>query len=270
MITIENYDGSKLTLEKPCKRIVSLVPSITETIYELGAGERVVGITEFCVKPWKFYKSKQKVGGTKNPNIEKIRLLRPDIILCNKEENTRVAVEKLREICPVHVSYPTTIEMAKELVMTLGKITGCKERAEEINNRIDESLKNAKENPPLLGGKRALYLVWKNPFMTISAETYIYDVIIHAHLKPILFAKSERYPRILEEEIANSQAEVVIFPDEPWRFTYSDIEEFRQKIKHLPAVMEHALFKIEGSYVSWFGYRTSLALEYMLRCMNLP
>lgn len=269
-IKVFNFDGSELIVDKPCERIVSLVPSETETLYEIGAAEKIVGITYFCVRPWSFYKSKTKVGGTKNPNIERIKELSPDLILCNREENTKDCVQKLREIAPVHISFPRTFEEAKEVVFALGQLTDCQERAEAINMKIDESLAWAQETFPALAGRSVLYLIWKSPYRTIGRNTYVYDVLTKAHIFPIEFPEESRYPEISDEAIESSNAQIVMFPDEPWQFTYSDIEEFRQKFPDLPAVKEHALFKIEGAFVSWFGYRTSLALEYLIHCLNLP
>ncbi len=269
-VSVQNFDGTTVTLEKPCERIVSLVPSETETLYELGAGDRVVGITDFCVRPWSFYKTKVRVGGTKTPNFTRISWLAPDLILCNREENTERAVARLRDVAPVHVSYPTDIEGAKEVVLALGRLTDCEARALEINSEIDESLHRAETSFPILGGKSVLYLIWKSPYFTISPDTYIYDVLTKAHLIPILFRSEGRYPKLTDEDVEGCGAEVVMFPDEPYNFTYSDIEEFRQRFPDLPAVRNDCLFKIEGANVCWFGYRTSLALDYLIYCLNLP
>ncbi len=267
---VVNFDGSRLYFDKPFSRIVSLVPSLTETLYYLGVSESIVGITCYCVKPLSLYKSRTRVGGPKTPNTDLIRALKPDLILCDVEENTRRTYEAVKSMAKVYLTFVRSIEDAKKVVVNLGKLTGAEQRAEAILTIIEQSQQRAKNSPPALAGRKALYLIWKGPYMSISYDTYIFDVLTSCHLEPIVFEKDSRYPVLTDEEIEGSGAEVVFFPDEPYPFSYNDIEKFRQAFSSLPAVRDEALFKIEGANVCWHGYRTTLALDYLHHCLNLP
>jgi len=270
-IVVQNFDGSELSLRRPAERIVSLVPSETETLYYLGAAERIVGITEYCVHPRPLYKSRPRVGGPKNPKIDRIRELSPELILASKEENTREAVEQLRKIAPVLVSEVITLADTEELISALGRLTETEERAAEMNGAIENARRRFAEHPPDYQFRRALYLVWKQPYRGIGEETYIFQLLSAAGLEPLVFPElPSRYPELTSELIARSGAELVIFPDEPHNFTYRDIEEFRKQFPELPAVVNQALFKVDGATLCWYGYRTTYALDYISRVVQQP
>lgn len=270
-IVVVNFDGSELSLLKPAERIISLVPSETETLYYLGAAERIVGITEYCIHPRPLYKSRPRVGGPKTPKFERIRELAPDLILASKEENTREAVEELRGIAPTYVCEVITLDDAQNLMAALGILVGEEENAARFNATIETARQRFSDKPPGYQFRRALYLVWKQPYRGISEQTYIFHLLSASGLKPLVFPElPSRYPELTSEVIAQSGAELVIFPDEPFNFTYRDIDEFSEAFPQLPAVTNHALFKVDGATLCWYGYRTTYALEYIARVLQEP
>src|SRR5690606_6735162 len=134
--------GTTITLHKIPERIVSIVPSQTELLFDLGLEEKIVGITKFCVHPYHFKATKTLVGGTKKVHYEKIRLLNPDIIIANKEENTQEIVEELQKIAPVWTSDIKTLDDNKAMISEFGKMFNCRTEAENLNHKIDFALKD--------------------------------------------------------------------------------------------------------------------------------
>jgi len=269
-IRVANFDGTFVELAQPAERIVSLVPSESETLHYLGAEDKIVGITKFCEKPWSQFKAKEHVGGVKDPDVDRIRELEPDLILCNKEENEKDAVEELREIAPVHVSFVVKVDEAARLIADLGALTGCGDKAQEMVAQI------ARGRETVMGAKadytfrRVLHLVWKDPYMTVSQDTYIYDLLMQAGLTPVIPRIQKRYPMIDADFIREYEPEAVFFPDEPYKFKFGDIDEFREEFADLACVRNDGLYKIDGATVTWFGYRTTLAFDYIAKVMRLP
>jgi len=246
------------------------VPSISETLHYLGAEEQLAGITKFCEKPWSQFKAKEHVGGVKDPDVDKIRWLKPDLVLCNKEENRREDVEALREFAPVHVSYVVDVEGAERLLADLGVLTGRRAPAREMVRSIERSRQAAQRAEPEYVFHRVLHLVWKDPYMTVSPDTYIFSVLTAAGLTPVVPRIKRRYPMIDEDFIRESDPEAVFFPDEPYRFSFEDIDEFRERFSGLACVQRDGLYKLDGATVTWYGYRTTLAFDYLAKVMRLP
>src|SRR5690606_10328332 len=154
-------------------RIVSLVPSQTELLYDLGLEDQVVGITKFCVHPYHFKSVKTIVGGTKKVNLDRIQSLDPDIILCNKEENTREMVAELNSIAPVHVSDVCTIADTLALIEQYGQLFACRTEASRITAKIDSRLREFKlfmQDKPVL---KVAYFIWREPWMVAGGNTFI-------------------------------------------------------------------------------------------------
>ncbi len=268
-VSAANFDGTAVKLRRPARRIVSLVPSISETLHYLGAEAQLIGLTKFCEKPWSQFKAKERVGGVKDPDVEKIRWLKPDLILCNKEENEKEVVEELRELAPVHVSYVVDVDGAERLLSDLGALTGHASEAKAMIERIEQGRKRAPKLARNFVFKRVAHLVWKDPYMTISPDTYIYQVLSEAGLEPVVPRIQQRYPRVDEDFFREFEPEAVFFPDEPYKFTFEDIDEFRAQFAGLACVRHDGLYKLDGATVTWYGYRTTLAFEYIARVMRL-
>lgn len=236
----------------PC-RIVSLVPSQTELLVDMGLRDKIVGITKFCVHPKNLRINCSVVGGTKNVNFDKIAALNPDFILCNKEENTFEMVTALEEIAPVWVSDIYTIEDTLELIKCMGEIFGIRDIALSLVDEIvlgrDHFLKFMENIPP----KKVVYLIWQNPYMAAGRMTFINVLLNMNKFQNILIDETSRYPEISLEEI--SMAELILLSTEPYPFNDEDAIELQNKIGKEVRL-------VDGEYFSWFGSRLTKSFHY--------
>ncbi len=236
--------GGKVHLPEVPKRIVSLVPSQTELLFDLGLDAEIVGITKFCVFPEDLVRSKTKVGGTKNVHLERVHELQPDLIIANQEENTKEVVEALKKHFPVFVSRVSTVNESLKLIVDLGAILNRKEEALDIRNKIKGKLDNAKK----LEGLRAMYLIWKNPWMSVGGDTFVSSMMSSAGMVNVL-ADRKRYPSLTLEEMAALKPDLLLLSTEPYPFAEKDLKE-------LEAVFPGWRIKIiAGELFSWYGSR---------------
>ncbi|MDG4654355.1 ABC transporter substrate-binding protein [Chryseobacterium arthrosphaerae] len=222
-------------------KIVSLVPSITEALFDLGLTENeVVGRTKFCIHPQHKIKNVAVIGGTKNINIDKIKALQPDLILANKEENVKDQVEALMADCKVMVTHVETIEDNYYLLKNLGKLFGKEERAQAFNLKIYDILNQTKLDTPV----KAAYLIWKNPYMTIGKDTFIHRILSEIGFENV-FKDKTRYPQIEAEDLA--EADVIMLSSEPFPFKEKHIEELRI------VYPDKKIMIVDGEAFSWYG-----------------
>ncbi|MCP1298889.1 helical backbone metal receptor [Chryseobacterium sp. S0630] len=222
-------------------KIVSLVPSITEALFDLGLTENeVVGRTKFCIHPQDKIKNVAIIGGTKNINIEKIKALQPDLILANKEENVKEQVEALMNDFKVTVTNIDTIEDNYYLLKNLGKLFGKEDRAQLFNLKIYDVLDQAKLEAPV----KAAYLIWKNPYMTIGSDTFIHRIMSEIGFENI-FKDKTRYPQITTEDLAD--ADVIMLSSEPFPFKEKHIEELQVFYPDKKIII------VDGEAFSWYG-----------------
>lgn len=222
-------------------KVVSLVPSITEALFDLGLTENeVIGRTKFCIHPSEKVKNVSIIGGTKNINIEKIKALRPDLILANKEENVKEQVEALMNDCKVSVTNVETIEDNYYLIKTLGKLFNKEEKAQCFNLKIYDVLNEAKVNSRV----NVAYLIWKNPYMTIGSDTFIHKILGEIGFDNI-FNDRKRYPEITVEDLAN--AEIIMLSSEPFPFKEKHIEELKAFYP------DKKIMIVDGEAFSWYG-----------------
>ncbi|MDR6370548.1 ABC-type Fe3+-hydroxamate transport system substrate-binding protein [Chryseobacterium bernardetii] len=222
-------------------KIVSLVPSITEALFDLGLTENeVVGRTKFCIHPQDKIKNVAVIGGTKNINIEKIKALQPDLILANKEENVKEQVEALMDDYKVMVTNIDTIEDNYYLLKNLGKLFGKEDRAQLFNLKIYDVLNQAKLETPI----KAAYLIWKNPYMTIGSDTFIHRILTEIGFENI-FKDKTRYPQITTEDLAD--ADVIMLSSEPFPFKEKHIEELQVFYP------DKKIMIVDGEAFSWYG-----------------
>jgi iron complex transport system substrate-binding protein len=238
------------------KRIVSLVPSQTELLYELGLEEQIVGITKFCVHPFHFKSTKKIVGGTKQVNSDKITALQPDIIICNKEENTLEMVEELREICPVWVTDIRTIDDNFQMIFDFGQLFNCRTEAQKWNDKIKFALAEfesfIKEKPL----QKAAYFIWKNPYMVVGADNYINEILKLNHFQNI-YENLGRYPEVEIKKIRlEGDPDIVFLSSEPYPFKEEDAFEIGRFTHHAKAVF------VDGEMFSWYGSRLLKTLAY--------
>jgi len=245
---------------REARRIVSLVPSLTEALFALGLGSRVVGVTEWCVHPHDEVARLPKVGGTKTPDLAAIRALAPDLVIANREENRRRDVERLEAAgIPVWVTYPRTVREGAELLARLAGLGADEERRRAVVDPILEAVERAEACPP--GPRPRVFCpIWRNPWMTVGSDTYIHDLIRLCGGENVFAERGDRrYPRVLEEEILTAAPEVVLLPDEPYRFDDHDARELQRW--EMPAARDRRIHLIDGTLVSWYGPRIRGAIE---------
>lgn len=228
------------------KRIISLVPSQTELLFELGLADEVVGITKFCIHPAEQFKLKSKVGGTKKLNLDIIRKLKPDLIIGNKEENSQDQIEELSREYPVWMSDIKDLEGAMEMISGVGQITGKEEKACRLVRQIQEDF----ENLLVDSSKKQLsilYLIWKKPYMVAGQGTFINDILLRAGW--VNAVKSSRYPELSAEEIQRLAPDRIFLSSEPYPFKEKHVAEFQ-------SICPDACVEIvDGELFSWYGSR---------------
>jgi len=206
--------GRRLRIESPPQRIVSLVPSQTELLADLGLDDQVVGVTRFCVHPPDWRKAKTVVGGTKQIDEETAAALKPDLILANKEENTRAMVDALSAYASVYVTDVHALPDALAMIRTVGRLTGQTLQADALATDIDAAFSDLPSYSPL----RAAYLIWRDPYMTVGGDTFIHDMLQRAGFVNA-FGHQQRYPEVTTDDLAAASLDVLLLASEPFPFT---------------------------------------------------
>ena len=256
MITTTDQLNRTLIFKNYPKRIISLVPSQTELLYDLGLRDEVVGITKFCIHPEEWFRSKTRIGGTKNLNLKKIQSLKPDLIIANKEENEESQINTLMKEFPVWISDIRKLEDALVMIEEISCIVNKKKKGIDLINKIIlkfETLKAKKKKLP-----SCAYLIWKNPIMTVGNDTFISEMIQYAGFKNI-FSGKERYPQVSINDLKSADPDVVFLSSEPFPFKEKDLSEFR---KLLPG---SEVFLVDGEMFSWYGSRLLKSPSYFLK-----
>jgi ABC-type Fe3+-hydroxamate transport system substrate-binding protein len=280
-------------LQQTPQRIISLVPSLTEVLFAFGLGPHIVGVTDYCTEPQPEVRSKPTVGGTKNPDVQAILRLAPDFVVANVEENRRQDIEYLQAHgIPVFVCFPQTVAEALVALRTLARATSAEARAVPVLERIEAAYEDTKTFTAARRKVRVFCPIWKDPWMTINRETFIHDVIetcggtnIFADRErrfPLAAdlgerperdaaqaeARDRRYPRVTLAEMASLMPEVILLPDEPYRFTAADRADFVGWLQ-VPAVRDQRILLIDGKTVCWYWSRLDESLR-SLRALLLP
>ncbi len=250
-----------LKLQRPAQRIVSLVPSITETLFAFGAGERVAGITDYCVHPADQVAGKPHVGGTKNVRIKDILVLDPDLVIANAEENRRHHVQELEEAgIPVFVTFPKTVDGCVKMMRDVALLAGTGPAAEPLVEAIQAERRRIRLHP----GKtacRVLCPVWKDPYMSINRDTFVDSVIRESGGDNVFASHADRYPKFTLEEVLARRPDTIILPTEPYRFTPDDFADFERLGSAVPAIENRRIHIVEGELLSWYGPRVARALR---------
>jgi ABC-type Fe3+-hydroxamate transport system substrate-binding protein len=253
--------GVPVILPAAPRRIVSLIPSITEILFALGLDEAVAGCTVYCTQPPDKVATKVRVGGEKNPKLELIRELHADLVVANIEENVRGHIETLREWgIPVFVTYPRTVADGIRLVRDLGEVTGAGERGAAL--ATDLAARTAEVWTRLAGCRRArvFYPIWRNPYMTINGDTYVHDMLAQCGGENVFAAEPKRYPEVMLARLSEARPDVILLPDEPYRFRRAHQEDFAA-LGDVPAVREGRIHLVDGKLASWYGPRIADALR---------
>jgi ABC-type Fe3+-hydroxamate transport system substrate-binding protein len=234
------------------QRIVSLVPSQTELLFDLGLGERVVGVTKFCTHPAEQTQRITKVGGTKQFRFPAIDQLQPDLILGNKEENYQEGIEQLATRYPVWISDIFNLSDALGMISQVGSLTGKSTQAMELAKKIDEGFRSLK---PLTPQPKVAYLIWKKPYMAACGLTFIHDMLIRCGFLNV-FGHLSRYPEVTVSSLANTRVGYVFLSSEPYPFKEKDLQELQIA---LPA---SRIVLVDGEMFSWYGSRLLQSVSY--------
>ncbi|MGH7353724.1 MAG: cobalamin-binding protein [Candidatus Rokuibacteriota bacterium] len=260
MARLTDASGATLELARPPRRIVSLIPSTTELLCRLGLAEALVGVTVYCVEPRDVVRGKTRIGGEKNPDLDKIRSLAPDLVVANVEENLREHIETLRSWgIPVWVTYPRTVAEGLALIDELGALTGAEGPARAMLAELEplhaEVRAAAARRPPV----SVFYPIWREPWMTVGGDTYIHDMLRTCGGANV-FGGRARYPTVTLEEVAALRPEVILLPDEPFRFRRAHVRDFGPFLD-VPAVKARRVHLVDGKLFSWHGPRAAAALR---------
>ena len=283
--TFEDVMGRLVRVPHEPQRLVSLVPSITETLFSFGWGPQVVGITEYCTEPAAGVAAKTRIGGTKNPNIPQVIDLQPQLVFAVAEENRRHDVEQLAAAgIPVYVFEPQTVRDGIELLWRVADLLNCRHEVTPLIAEIETVYRETLAAVAVGSRLRVFCPIWKDPYMTINADTYIHDTLwvcggenifgrrqrrfpLGADLgqQPERTSAREaerdrRYPRVTLEEMAALQPEVILLPDEPYVFSAADMADF-MPFANIPAVRDRRMHLIDGKLVSWYGPRIGHSLR---------
>jgi len=236
----------EITLDRPPRRIVSLVPSQTELLAYLGLDETVVGVTRFCERPGHWRSEKTIVGGTKEVDVDTVAGLAPDLILANHEENTQADVEALEEIAPVFVTEIKTVTEALDMIRTVGTLTATADQTSTLAGQIIARFSRL----PDFASLRAVYLIWREPYMTVGHDTFIHDVMSWGGFENA-YGDQSRYPEVTLSALAERDLDVVLCASEPFPFHQNDAftDDLREALPDTPVEI------VDGQPFSWYGPR---------------
>lgn len=251
MPTFTDQTGHTITLPQVPSRIVSLVPSQTELLYDLGLNDRVVGITKFCIHPDEWFRTKVRVGGTKDLRYEMIDGLQPDLIIANKEENVKEQVDKLAMKYNVWTSDICDLASSLSMINAVGEMTGTFERANSIASKIQQKFSSIN----IAQKRSAIYLIWRNPYMTAGGDTFIHEMMKFAGFDNMM-AGEKRYPEITIDTIRELRPAVLLLSSEPFPFSRKHIDELR------PLLPATEIMLVDGEMFSWYGSRLLHAPAY--------
>ncbi len=251
--------GRELHLPGEPQRIVSLCPSLTETLFSLGAGQRVVGRTRYCVHPQPAIAGVPTCGGTKNPDLEAIAALWPDLVIAEKEENRREDVEALAGRVPVYVCDIESWEAALATCAQLGVLLGQAEDGRALAGQIERAWQGL---PVPARPLRVLYLIWRRPWMAAGSSTYIDAVLRRCGLINAAASLEGRYPVLGEKELAALDIDLCLLSSEPYPFAARHLKEVR-------ALLPDAhVERVDGEMFSWYGARMLPAAAYLADCLR--
>lgn len=248
--------GREVLIPQFPQRIISLVPSQTELLYDLGLEDKIVGQTIFCIHPIQFFKQSTKVGGTKKIKYQVINELNPDLIIGNKEENTLEIVQNLSEKYPVWLSDIYTLEDSLSMINQIGAIVQQQEKAQLISQKIAQSFLSFETQN--LG--TCLYLIWKNPYMAVGKQTFIDNILSKIGFKNMI--SESRYPEISIDEIVRLNPQNILLSSEPFPFKQIHIDELKEQ---LPLAK---ISLVDGEMFSWYGSRLIHSTNYFKKMFS--
>jgi ABC-type Fe3+-hydroxamate transport system substrate-binding protein len=240
-------------------RIVSLCPSLTELVFDLGLGDSLVGVTKFCVHPADRVRGIEKVGGTKTPKVERIAELAPELVLLNEEENRAEDAEALEAAgLACHISFPKTAIETAEMVRSIGEAVGRPDKAEDIARSIEDAARLVREESEGKSAVRYAYLIWREPLMSVSGDTFISDLLRLAGGENAFVDRPKRYPVVEARDLAAAGLDAVLLSTEPYPFQEKHVAEVSRHTGLAPEIFHI----VDGEMLSWHGSRTPAGIEY--------
>jgi ABC-type Fe3+-hydroxamate transport system substrate-binding protein len=226
------------------ERIVCLVPSLTELLIDLGLEEQIIGRTRFCIHPEDKVDQIPIIGGTKNPRIEDIIEMQPDIVIANKEENRKEDIEALRSHVPIELTDIASIEDALITIHEMGKLFDVSEKAHQLINDITEAFEDRPDEYPL----QTAYLIWRDPYMSVGNDTYIHDILQKWNLTNA-FGNQKRYPEVTGLELRQTNLDLILLSSEPYPFKEKHLKEIEELNSSARVML------VDGEWFSWYGSR---------------
>ena len=244
--------GETIFLAQTPQKIISLVPSQTELLFDLGLDKEVVGITRFCVHPEEKCRKKIKIGGPKRFDFDLIDKLKPDLIIGNKEENYKAGIESLRSKHTVWMSDITALEDAYQMIKSVGDMVDKRREAHDIVSEIRSKMKRIKHHSII----RVAYFIWKRPYMVAGKNTFI-DEMLGKFGFANVFGELDRYPEVTLDQVRSADPTAIFLSSEPFPFKAKHLNEFREKF---PSTI---IRLVDGTMFSWYGSRLRYTVEYI-------
>jgi len=250
--------GNEIVLKEKPRRIISLVPSQTELLHYLGLENEVIGITKFCIHPENWFKTKTRIGGTKTINIEKVKQLKPDLIIGNKEENVQSQIEELQKYFPVWMSDIYSLKDAYRMIECMGNVTDTTKDSIVLVNAIQQGFESIKNK--VASQNKLVYLIWNNPLIAVGSNTFINYILNEIGFENAM--KENRYPVITSEYLKTLNPHFIFLSSEPFPFKEKHIKELQ---KNLP---DAKILLVDGEMFSWYGSRLLQAPKYFNELMR--
>lgn len=252
---VRDHLNREINLPETPRRIVSLCPSQTELLFSLGCGPQVVGRTQFCIHPEPEISQVKRIGGTKKVRYDRVKDLKPDFILAEKEENTPEIVEELSKLAPVYVTNVESYADALKMIGDVGGLLNREPEASELTGQIEAAFNEIEP----LKQKRAAYFIWRNPYMVVGKQTYIQSILARCGFENVFLSKAGRYPELGAEDLKAAAPEFVLLSSEPYPFKDAHLEEFRELLPDAEVML------VDGEMFSWYGSRMAQAGAYLKR-----
>jgi len=247
--------GREISINFPPKRIISVVPSQTELLFDLGLDKEIIGLTKFCIHPIEKFAERTKVGGTKKLNIDLIKDLKPDLIIGNKEENTQSDIEELAADFPVWMSDIFTLDDAMKTIGQIGELVDREPEASYLNHLVSAGFNDLKTLALQQHiDKKVAYLIWRKPYMAAGKNTFIDDILLINGMTNVI--TQERYPSVTLAELKTLHCELILLSSEPYPFGEKHIEEIQTVIPEAKIIL------VDGEMFSWYGSRLVKAVQY--------
>ena len=268
MRAVVDATGAAFPTDQPRRRIVSLIPSTTEALCALGLADALVGVTAYCREPAAITRTKTRIGGEKDPDLDRIKALAPDLVIANVEENVAAHVETLRAWgIPVWVTYPRTVDGALAMLRELGEVTGARAAAATMLAELEPLVARVRAAVATRPPVRVFYAIWREPYMTVGPDTYVHDVLALCGAANVFGDASGRYPAVTLDEVASRAPAVILLPDEPFRFRAVHRRDF-DAYPGVPAVRDGRILLVDGKPFTWHGPRLADALRTLPRLFH--